>query len=227
MRYDFRKEILHARFTTPWPRLLVWLNFGHPSRFSCNGFSHHLKRCNHQPIAFLNLLDRQNASCNTLFVEMSYEERSGGSEQQVSLLEQCKQWARAIKRDTFALALACRDQRVPWYAKATAACVVAYAFSPIDLIPDFIPILGYVDDLLLVPLGIIFVVRMIPPEVMQDLREQAQSLSQNKPKNWIGGAFIISIWLLLGAWILWYFARRTIFSPICQERIPIFRGIGV
>jgi len=87
---------------------------------------------------------------------------------------------------------------VPWYAKVLAACVVAYAFSPIDLIPDFIPVLGYLDDLLLVPLGIALVIKMIPPEVMQECRTQAQDrLASDKPTNWVAGGIILVIWIVL------------------------------
>ena len=81
-----------------------------------------------------------------------------------------QQRARQLKRETYALYLAYRDPRVPWYAKVLAVCVVAYAFSPIDLIPDFIPVLGYLDDLVFVPLGISLALRLIPPEVMAECR---------------------------------------------------------
>lgn len=103
-----------------------------------------------------------------------------------------------IKAETYALYLAYRDPRVPWYAKAFAACVVAYAFSPIDLIPDFIPILGYLDDLILVPLGIALALKMIPRPVMEECRQRARELmQQGKPANWAAAAVIIAIWLLL------------------------------
>ena len=85
-----------------------------------------------------------------------------------------KQWARRLKRETYALYLAARDPRVPWYAKALAICVAGYALSPLDLIPDFIPIIGYLDDLILVPLGIALVIRLIPSEALADCRERAQ-----------------------------------------------------
>ena len=113
------------------------------------------------------------------------------------ILERLKQQARRLKIELFALHLACRDPRVPWYAKALAICVVGYAFSPIDLIPDFIPILGYLDDLLIVPLGIMLVVKMIPPVVMVECRVRAQSAtSRNKPKNWIAAGIILIVWVL-------------------------------
>ncbi len=90
--------------------------------------------------------------------------------QQFSFLYRAKSWSRSIKRDVVALWLAARDPRVPWYAKAVAAMVAAYALSPIDLIPDFIPVLGYLDDLLIVPLGIMAAVKLIPPDVMNNTR---------------------------------------------------------
>ena len=108
--------------------------------------------------------------------------------------------ARALKRETYAVYLACRDPRVPWYGRFLAACVVAYAFSPIDLIPDFVPVLGYLDDLILIPLGIAAVLKTIPPEVMAECRDRAAiAMAGGKPKNWIAAAVIVSIWLLLAA----------------------------
>ena len=111
-----------------------------------------------------------------------------------------KQQARRVKLETYALYLAYQDPRVPWYAKVVAACVVAYAFSPLDLIPDFIPILGYLDDLILVPLGIVLALKMIPPEVMAESRIKAEELlTQDRPRNWVASGMIIAIWLLLAA----------------------------
>jgi uncharacterized membrane protein YkvA (DUF1232 family) len=117
-----------------------------------------------------------------------------------SLWSRLREKARALKRETFAVYFACRDPRVPWGAKVIAACVVAYAFSPIDLIPDFVPILGYLDDLLLVPLGIALVIKMVPAAVMDDCRIQAQealAAGSKKPKNWIAASLIILLWLLV------------------------------
>lgn len=117
-------------------------------------------------------------------------------------------WARRIKRDLFALYLAYRDPRTPWYARVVAACVVAYAFSPIDLIPDPIPILGYLDDLILVPLGILLAIRLIPPAVMADCHAAAQAQMQgDKPVNWIAAVVIVVIWLLLAVWAWLLLAR--------------------
>src|SRR5262245_36483101 len=116
------------------------------------------------------------------------------------MLARLKPWARRLKQETYALALACRDPRVPWYARLLAICVVAYAFSPIDLIPDPIPVLGYLDDLILVPLGIALAIRLIPPPVLAECRMQAQAaLAQGKPTNWVAAGVIIAIWLLLAA----------------------------
>jgi len=115
-------------------------------------------------------------------------------------VETWKRRARALKADTYALYLACRDSRVPWYARLLAACIVAYAFSPIDLIPDFVPVLGYLDDLILIPLGIALLLCMIPPPVMAECREQARAaLAEGRPTSWVAAAIIVAIWLLLAA----------------------------
>jgi uncharacterized membrane protein YkvA (DUF1232 family) len=111
----------------------------------------------------------------------------------VGMLEQWKRRAKELKREVYALYFACRDPRVPWYAKALAVAVVAYAFSPIDLIPDFIPVLGYLDDLVLVPLGVMAVRAMVPPAVMAECRTKAVEL-ETKPRNWVAGAMIVGIW---------------------------------
>ena len=109
-----------------------------------------------------------------------------------------KEKARALKRETYAVYLACRDPRVPWYGRVLAACVVGYAFSPIDLIPDPIPILGYLDDLILIPLGIAMVLKTIPPNVIAECREKAaMAMAGGKPKNWIAAGVIVAIWILL------------------------------
>ena len=93
------------------------------------------------------------------------------------VLARVKQWARTIKRDVHAIGLAARDPRVPWYAKVLAATVVAYALSPIDLIPDFIPVVGYLDDLVIVPAGILLTVRLIPADLLNEFRAQAEKRS--------------------------------------------------
>ncbi len=106
------------------------------------------------------------------------------------------------------LYLAYRDPRTPWYAKVAAVCVVGYAFSPIDLIPDPIPVLGYLDDLILLPLGIALALRLIPAQVMADARQQAkQAQGTNHPKNRIAGAIIVAIWLVLAALAVFWSLR--------------------
>jgi uncharacterized membrane protein YkvA (DUF1232 family) len=101
---------------------------------------------------------------------------------------------------TYALYLAYKDPRVPWYAKALAACVVAYAFSPIDLIPDPIPVLGYLDYLVLIPLGEVLVMRIIPSSVMTECQEEARkSIEEGKPTDWVAAGVVVAIWLVLGA----------------------------
>jgi uncharacterized membrane protein YkvA (DUF1232 family) len=102
--------------------------------------------------------------------------------------------ARELKDDVVAVALAMRDPRVPWYAKAIGACVVAYALSPIDLIPDFIPVIGYLDDLVLVPLGLVLMLRLIPPEVLAEHR--AAAAAKSLPVSYAGAAAVILVWLL-------------------------------
>jgi uncharacterized membrane protein YkvA (DUF1232 family) len=118
-------------------------------------------------------------------------------------LERWRQTARHLRREVYALYFAVRDPRVAWYAKALAACVVAYAFSPIDLIPDPIPVLGYVDDLVLIPLGVLAVRALIPPAILADCREKAGQLSA-KPRNWAAAGVIAAIWLLLAAAVFYW-----------------------
>jgi uncharacterized membrane protein YkvA (DUF1232 family) len=104
--------------------------------------------------------------------------------------------AKALKEDVYALYLASKDPRTPWYAKAFAALILGYALSPIDLIPDFIPVLGYVDDLVLVPGGIVLLLKMIPQEILEECRERAKAQpSPGSLKNWIAGIIIVLIWI--------------------------------
>jgi len=108
-----------------------------------------------------------------------------------------KEKARQLKTETYILYLAYRDPRVAWYAKAFMLVIVAYALSPIDLIPDFIPVLGYVDDLIIVPAGIFLALKMIPKEVLDECREKARSEPITSKAKWIATLVIISIWLLV------------------------------
>ena len=120
-----------------------------------------------------------------------------------------REQARKLKQDVVAIALAMRDPRVPWYAKALGACIVAYALSPIDLIPDFIPVVGYLDDLVLVPLGLFLLLRLIPAPVMAEHRAAAAELAQ-RPVSYAGAAAVIGIWLaalaLSAYWVTRHFA---------------------
>jgi uncharacterized membrane protein YkvA (DUF1232 family) len=113
-----------------------------------------------------------------------------------AFVETWKSRAHQLKTEVYALYLAYKDPRTPWYGRLFAALVVAYAFSPIDLIPDPIPVLGYLDDLVLVPLGVYIALRMIPPQVMADSRQQARDvMAQGKPVNKVAAAVIVLIWI--------------------------------
>jgi uncharacterized membrane protein YkvA (DUF1232 family) len=123
----------------------------------------------------------------------------------LTMLERIKQWARTIRRDVIALWIAARDPRVPWYVKALAMAIAAYALSPVDLIPDFIPVLGYLDELVILPVGILLVVQLIPAPLMAEFREQATATAQ-KPRSTIAAVIIVLIWLTvatLAGWWLW------------------------
>jgi uncharacterized membrane protein YkvA (DUF1232 family) len=118
----------------------------------------------------------------------------------MNTIERWKKQVRHLKMETCAIHLASKDPRVPWYAKGLIAFVVVHTFSPIDLIPDFIPILGYLDDLVIAPLGIALALKMIPQDVLTECREKAQaSIDRDKPTNWVAAAVIIAIWLLVAA----------------------------
>ncbi|QNB44963.1 DUF1232 domain-containing protein [Thermanaerosceptrum fracticalcis] len=120
-----------------------------------------------------------------------------------SLLSKLKRQSRILKKQVYTLFFAYKDPRVPWYARVFIACVVAYAFSPIDFIPDFVPVLGYLDDLILIPLGVSLALKLIPVEVMEDAQKKAE-LMQTKPTNWMAAGVIIFIWLLLIALVIRY-----------------------
>jgi uncharacterized membrane protein YkvA (DUF1232 family) len=129
------------------------------------------------------------------------------------MMARLKQWGAALMRDLHAIYLAARDPRVPWYAKALAVAVAGYALSPIDLIPDFIPILGYLDDLLIVPLGIWLAVSLIPADVLTEYRAIAAGAGE-RPISKMGAIAIIAIWLLAAALMIWiglaFWFRRAV-----------------
>ena len=121
------------------------------------------------------------------------------------MLNDWKKKAKHFKRELYALYLAYKDPKVPWYARIIAIMVVGYAFSPIDLIPDPIPVLGYLDDLILIPLGIALVIKLIPPDVLNECRERAKHRhNENKPKNWVAACVIVLIWIMLFILIGYY-----------------------
>jgi uncharacterized membrane protein YkvA (DUF1232 family) len=124
------------------------------------------------------------------------------------MFDRIKIWARALKRDAYAVYLAARDPNTPWYVKVLAIVVAAYAFSPIDLIPDFIPILGYLDDLILVPLGIWLVVSLIPEQAMAEYRARASEVMRRPQDGKIAAIAIIAIWISGAALLCWFVFSR-------------------
>jgi uncharacterized membrane protein YkvA (DUF1232 family) len=124
------------------------------------------------------------------------------------LTEKLKGWARGLKAELHALYLAYRDPRVPSHARVFAAIVVGYAFSPIDLIPDPIPVLGYLDDLVLIPLGVALAIKMIPDAVLAECREKARQASgEPKPVNRVAAAFVVTVWLVLAGLAIFFTLR--------------------
>jgi uncharacterized membrane protein YkvA (DUF1232 family) len=117
------------------------------------------------------------------------------------VIERWRTWARGLAEDLQTVYLAAGDPRTPWPAKALALVVAAYAFSPIDLIPDFIPVLGYLDDLILVPLGIMLVIRLVPPPVWNECRERAKEQVGDRRLGWIAAAAVLLVWIALALWV--------------------------
>jgi uncharacterized membrane protein YkvA (DUF1232 family) len=128
-------------------------------------------------------------------------------------MQRLKNWAASLKREVMALWFLCRDPRTPWYVRVLTMLIVAYALSPIDLIPDFIPVLGYLDELILLPVGIYLVLKLVPAEALADARARAQSWvesRQPKPRNWVAAAVIVLVWVL----VLW-----AVFVLLIQPRV--------
>jgi uncharacterized membrane protein YkvA (DUF1232 family) len=122
--------------------------------------------------------------------------------------EALRRRTKRIKTELFAVYLACKDPRTPWYTKAIVACVVGYAFSPIDLIPDFIPVVGYLDDLVLIPLGLALAAKTIPRAVLTDCRRRAaDAMSRPRPTSWAAASVVIALWLCLGGLVAWVLIR--------------------
>ncbi len=122
------------------------------------------------------------------------------------MLERARAWARIIKRDAHTLYLCARDPRVPWHVKALAAFVAAYVLSPIDLIPDFIPVLGLIDDLLLAPLGIWIVVKLVPKEIVSAHRATAEA-AQDRPVSRVAAVVIVGVWIFSALGVAWLLLR--------------------
>lgn len=137
----------------------------------------------------------------------------------MTLLAGWKEQARSLKLEVATLWFAMRDPRVPWYAKALAAVVVGYALSPIDLIPDFIPVLGLLDDLVLVPLGILLVRILVPRHVLADCRKQATTWTE-RPKSRVAAAIIVLVWAALGVLAALWLARRIKAAPDGRSIAP-------
>jgi len=116
----------------------------------------------------------------------------------VSVKERWKRRATLLKTETYAMYLACKDPRAPWYARLVALFVVGYAFSPIDPIPDFIPFLGFLDELVVLPLGIALALRLMPPSVLAEARERARA-DDGRPVSRVAALVVIAAWLLLAA----------------------------
>jgi len=132
----------------------------------------------------------------------------------MAFLSNLKRRARHLKAEIFALYLAARDPRTPWYAKLLVAGIVAYAFSPIDLIPDFVPVLGYLDDLILIPMGIALAIKLVPHSVLAESRARAQEAAQHgKPVSRVAGAVIVAIWLGLAVLCLMWAYEAFIVQP--------------
>ena len=130
--------------------------------------------------------------------------------------ERLREWARQLKQDVVALWFCTRHPRTPFLAKALAAAIVAYAFSPIDLIPDFIPVLGYLDELILLPAGVWLVLKLVPEDVMAECRGQAARwLGEKKagPRSYLGAALIVTLWLavlIFVSWLAWRWAESWV-----------------
>jgi len=130
------------------------------------------------------------------------------------VLERLKSWAAALKREALVLWFASRDPRAPWYAKWLAVFIVAYALSPIDLIPDFIPVIGFLDEVILLPGAIWLTLKLMPQQVLLDARARALAwleAHRPKPRNWIAGALIVLLWVVV-LWGLWAWLIRPGFK---------------
>jgi uncharacterized membrane protein YkvA (DUF1232 family) len=123
------------------------------------------------------------------------------------MLARLKRWSRNVRRDAYAVGLLARDPRVPWYTKTLAIVVAGYALSPLDVIPDFIPVVGFIDDVILVPLGILAVIKLVPAEILNEHRALAER-AIDLPKNRAGAIVLLGFWTAavgISAWLAWRF----------------------
>jgi uncharacterized membrane protein YkvA (DUF1232 family) len=148
-------------------------------------------------------------ACRASGTKRASEESIVADELDRGAFDRIRAWAREVKRDVIALWLAGRDPRVPWYAKLVAMAVAAYALSPIDLIPDFIPVLGYLDDVIILPLGIILAIKLIPAELMAEFRAEAERQAE-RPVSRLGAVAIVAFWLAVLAFFLWFFWPKPV-----------------
>lgn len=125
----------------------------------------------------------------------------------MKILAAGKKYVSRMRLDTYTLYLAMKNPRVPWYAKIFSALVVAYAFCPVDLIPDFIPILGYLDDCIIIPASIFIAIKMIPPEVIDECRANAGKIAEKKPRIWLLAPFIVAVWFGVAYYAVYYIRR--------------------
>jgi len=139
-----------------------------------------------------------------MFAQIDRALKQRGRRGRHSMFDRIKSWARTLKRDAYAVYLAARDPNTPWYVKVLAVVVAAYAFSPIDLIPDFIPVLGYLDDLILIPLGIWLVVSLIPEQAMTEYRAKASEVMQRPHDSKAAAIAVIAIWMSGAALLCWF-----------------------
>jgi uncharacterized membrane protein YkvA (DUF1232 family) len=124
-------------------------------------------------------------------------------------LQTWKRWARRLSAQTYALYLAYRHPKTPWYAKVFAALIVGYVFSPIDPIPDFIPVVGLLDEMVVVPIGVLLAAKMIPPAVLEECREKAREVAEGeKPVSRVAAVVIVAVWVLCVAMAV-YLALRV------------------
>ncbi len=124
-------------------------------------------------------------------------------------MKKLKAWAKQLKQQIITLYCAYKHERVPLHAKIVSVCVVAYAFSPIDFIPDFIPVLGFIDEVVLLPLGIMLALKLIPSDILEESKAKAMTMmAGDRPKNWIAGGIIVLLWVVFLAWIILFLINK-------------------